>query len=328
VNREVHREVRRSLIATLVLRLMLRVTGRSIAARLAARLLLIARRAVVLTGDPAVTYTIGGRSLLLPASHDLPIYQRDHPEYSENLGWIAGLMLATEPDLRIIDVGANVGDGVAIIRQYGDAPVLCVDGDDAFFRYLEANAFHLEGTTLAKAFVGEHRSIVVGHVSVDSGTARVRYGAGGGSISIVTLPDVLADHPEFAQARLLKIDTDGMDTAVLFGATPYLRQAKPVVFFEYDPDLTAEAGDDPRRALGLLGDLGYRHMLVFENTGRYMCSLDLSDSGLLDDLHLYFSGHRGARYADLCAFPDRDEELWRLARDEARKKGRSAGNHG
>jgi hypothetical protein len=41
------------------------------------------------------------------------------------------LTQAKYPNLTMIDVGANVGDSIAIVRV--DVPILCVEGEDHFF---------------------------------------------------------------------------------------------------------------------------------------------------------------------------------------------------
>jgi FkbM family methyltransferase len=276
------------------------------------------RRVIIWAGDPPIEARVGSRALAMPASHDLPFYRAAHPEYSEAVGWIAGAMLERDPGLKVIDIGANVGDTVAIIRAYSRVPVLCVEGDDRFFRFLQSNADTLGEVSLAKAFLGERHATVVGRMAHRAGSARLQAGPKGRELQILTLPELLRDHPDFARARFVIIDTDGMDTAILVGAESFLREARPVVFFEYDPDLTAAAGDDARRGLEVLKRVGYGPLMAFENTGRYMWSSDLADADQMIDLHQLMSGHRGRRYVDVCAFPRAEMELWSHIRGLAR----------
>jgi FkbM family methyltransferase len=223
-------------------------------------------------------------------------------------------MHAAEPNLRVIDIGANVGDSVATIWQHCQVPVLCIEGDSAYFDYLERNTRHLNGVSRVRAFLGERRTTISGGVDAKSGSARIKPHASGAPIFIITLPEVIAQFPAFAHSRLIKVDTDGMDAAILMGSMPYLESEKPVVFFEYDPDLAAQAGDDPRRALDMLRDIGFEMAIFYDNTGEYLASVDLQDGDLLADLHSFFVGRGGTRYADICVFHRQDSDLWSVVR--------------
>src|SRR3954466_4260771 len=88
------------------------------------RLLRTALRLIRHLGDPAVRISSNGRPIYLPISHDLPLHRSSHPGYSTNLARIAACMAARFDDLAVIDVGANVGDSLALLRSTGDFPVL------------------------------------------------------------------------------------------------------------------------------------------------------------------------------------------------------------
>ena len=81
--------------------------------------------------DLPVTRTVQGVTLRLPWSHRLPEYTRNFPTYGQNLVAVAAA-LATErvPPLRVLDVGANVGDSALQILQATDCRILCVEGDE------------------------------------------------------------------------------------------------------------------------------------------------------------------------------------------------------
>jgi hypothetical protein len=69
--------------------------------------------------------------LSLPLSHELPICLSQgfaSPRFE-----LVALTQAKYPNLTMIDVGANVGDFIAIVRWHVDAPILCVEGEDHFF---------------------------------------------------------------------------------------------------------------------------------------------------------------------------------------------------
>jgi FkbM family methyltransferase len=247
------------------------------------------RRLLVRLCDPVVRYRIEGIELLLPLSHELPFYRNDHPRYNEAIGRIAAQLGGP-----VVDVGANVGDTAAVMRAVTDVPILCVEGDERFFRLLERNARRLDPPPeLERAFV---EAPARGRVEAAGGTARVL--AGDGELPSAPLVRILEEHASFAQAVLLKLDTDGFDVPILLANLELLARLRPVLFFEYDPFLGAEPIVFER-----LREIGYRRAHVYENTGELARSVELGE----DDVHSPYVGHGGSRYADVCAFTrDRD----------------------
>lgn len=221
-----------------------------------------ARRALVRLGDPTVPYRIGDVVLELPLSHELPFYRHDHPLYDARIGPLAG-----ELGGPVVDIGANVGDTAAFIRAETSVPILSIEGDGRFFALLERNASRLGDVELERAYVE-----APGHK---------------------TLAQILGEHPRFARPSLLKIDTDGMDIAILEANLDLLARERPVLFFEYDPHFGARPEIFDR-----LRDAGYTRAEWYENTGTLAATVTLPTH-----LHEEYVGHGGARYADVCVFP-------------------------
>ncbi len=250
-----------------------------------------ARRLLIRLRDPLVRYRIEGVELLLPLSHELPFYRQDHPHYNEAVGRIAARLGGP-----VVDVGANVGDTAAAIRALTDVPILCVEGDERFFRLLERNALRLDPPPeLERAFV---EAPARGRVEAARGTARVL--AGGDELPSKPLARILEEHRRFAEPALLKLDTDGYDVPILLANLELLARLQPVLFFEYDPHLGAEPV-----VFEQLRNVGYRRAHVYENTGEFVRSVELGK----DDVHSSYVGYGGARYADVCAFTDDREGL-------------------
>jgi FkbM family methyltransferase len=245
-----------------------------------------ARSALLRLGDPVVRYRLGGIELELPLSHELPFYRSDHPEYGEAVGRIAGRLGGP-----VVDIGANVGDTAAVVRAHTEAPVLCVEGDEVFFGLLERNAGRLGDVELERVFVSGLKPQTGGGLERARGTARIV--AGEGAIRSRPLAEVLAAHPRFAAPALIKLDTDGMDVPILLANLDLLARLRPVLFFEYDPHLGAEPVVFER-----LREVGYERMHVYENTGEHVETVELPGA-----IHERYSGHSGARYADVCVLP-------------------------
>lgn len=269
-----------------------------------------ARKIQVRLDDPLVTYRIGEIALQLPLSHQLPYFRRRFPQYSSNIGRIGVAVQQKYPDLSLIDIGANVGDTVAIVRQDAHFPILCVEGSTAYLPLLRRNTDNLRDVEIEAAFVGATSGPVAASLSMDGGTGHLVMGdARQSKMSLRSLEEILVNHPRFSSAKLVKSDTDGMDCQILAGAVDHLARVRPTLFFEYDPDLTATFGDAAILIFDALEAAGYRHALVYENTGDLMFLLDLQDKGLRSDLDAFFTGRHGLRYADICAFHATDSDL-------------------
>jgi FkbM family methyltransferase len=242
-----------------------------------------ARRALVHAGDPLVRYRVGAVDLELPLSHELPFYRHDHPDYDRPVAAIA-----RELGGPVVDVGANVGDTAAVIREETDVPILCVEGDGRFFELLERNAPRLGDVELERAFV---EAPARGRVERGAGTARVA--AGEDELPAKPLARILEERPRFASPALLKLDTDGMDVPILLANINLLARLRPVLFFEYDPALGASPGVFAR-----LAAVGYATAEWFENTGERAGYVELPAH-----LHEQYVGYRSGRYADVCVWP-------------------------
>ncbi len=158
------------------------------------------RRLLVSLGDPAVTFDVAGSRLRMPLSHDLPWNVRRFPRYSENLARLARATLAKYPDLAVVDIGANIGDSLALVRRAGVADVLCVEGAEGYLPFLRANAEALGGrVTIAPVLVGARTGELAAALVTSNGTGRLTPAAtdAGATIALRTLSmdDVLAAYP-------------------------------------------------------------------------------------------------------------------------------------
>lgn len=267
------------------------------------------RRVLIRFGDPIAEYSFCGSTLRIPLSHDLPLIRRGLPLYSDNLGRIAAHLAGKFGAVPVIDIGANVGDSVAIIHQYVPLPILCVEGESRYAELLAANvASKVPAPVIERSFVGTSDSGFV--AVVHDGTAKLEPAKSeAGAEGARSFEQILARHPVFENSRLLKIDTDGMDVAILREAYSWIRRQRPVLFFEYDPDLQRAHQSDGLEMLCALREAGYNRVLVYENIGDYMFSAELSNERLFAEVHEFFSGRQSKRYCDLCVFHVDDDEL-------------------
>ena len=268
-------------------------------------------------GDPLIRYDISGFTLLLPFSHQLPFILKTYPYYSSNLARVAKYVKQKYENIKFIDIGANIGDSIAIVRKEAEFPILCVEGDEQFFSVLQKNAELFSDIYIAKTYVGEANQKLRVDTLKEGGTAHFREGTKGENfIEVKKISEILKDYPLFGDAKMIKIDTDGFDCKIIRGAADFLLIAKPVIFFEYDPFLLAEQGDDGISIFKYFSGLGYNHLLIYDNFGDLMLSTEIERYRLLEEIHLYFSGRLSHRYCDICVFHTEDSDLFETVRQE------------
>ena len=210
---------------------------------------------------------IASMRMAMPWSHRLPDYVRADPAYGENLLRLAEHLAGDEP-LRVIDVGANIGDSTLLILGRVQGRVLAVEPDEVFLPFLRHNVAGddrvvvEESLLVAEPASDRWRSVRVG------GTATfVRDVDSDSDVSSITVDQLRSRHPDFDKLRLVKSDTDGYDVALGPAIARAWADSRPVLFLEYDERLTRTAGLDPRRLWTDLADLGYCDVAVWDNGG-------------------------------------------------------------
>src|SRR5437899_7736277 len=136
------------------------------------RLLDTLRRQLVLRNDPLIQFNLMGVSMLAPLSHELPFIQSLQPHYSTNVARVASGLAERYPDLSCIDVGANIGDSVIMLRKQRKFPILCVEPNDRYFAILQHNTRGLADLELEKCLLSDGGAFA-GRMLSERGTARL-----------------------------------------------------------------------------------------------------------------------------------------------------------
>lgn len=74
-------------------------------------------------------------------------------------------------------------------------------------------------------------------------------------------------HSDFEVLRLAKSDTDGYDVQLMPAIARTWADSAPVLFFEYDHQLSRVAGNDPLAVWDELAALGYAEVAAWDNYG-------------------------------------------------------------
>ena len=301
------------ILVQLLFDLLLKTPNETVVNKIIVRFLRAIQKMVLKFGMPLVNYDLAGTKVRIPLTHDLPFNLKSYPGYSSNVARIGQYAKEKFPDLTFIDIGANVGDTVILARKYCHYPILSIEGDEFYFSLLEKNLVNEKDVTLANAFIGDSNTPKKGSLRRYLGSVRLETGESATTtIDFKTLPEILAEYPQFSRSKFLKIDTDGFDLKILRGAAEFLASAKPILFFEFDPNLLMAQNDDGISVFPFLQSLGYESSLLYDNCGVYLLSLSLSNLDLLMDLHYYFWVSQ--RYCDICVFHKEDAELFSSVR--------------
>jgi len=259
---------------------------------------------------------IGPYQIRLPANGQVLNYKRAFHLYDSALGKIASVLYGKYPQLHAIDVGANVGDTAALIRECAEIPVLCIEGDPTLYPLLAENVARLgPGVEIEKSFVGREGATVnlTSAQDLGSNACLVEAADSQGSVKLRSLRTILADHPHFAASKLLKTDTEGFDFDILRQSIEFIQQAKPVVFLEYDPHFRP---DDSRAGLATIDALvsvGYSNFIYYDNFGNFLLHVEAKNREAFSDLDAYLASNRrhgvAVHYFDVCALHQEDADL-------------------
>lgn len=236
-----------------------------------------------LFGNRTVRRTVQGVELYMPWSHVLPDYARARPTYGQNLVELAAALAARQPSgsgpLRLLDIGANIGDSALQILNRIDARVLCVEADPYWLRFLHLNADRDERIAIEEVLLVTDDD-EGGSVKAVRGVGTTTFAPtaeSDGTAGRLSVGDLRKRHPDFDELRLIKSDTDGFDPGLVPATARAWSSNGPVLFFEFDPALARGVGnDDPHRLWEDLATLGYERVAIWDNTGDPLGQLTLA----------------------------------------------------
>ena len=97
---------------------------------------------IIKTGIPYIPKTRGEGSVLvgkydirMPGNNLQLGNYKIYPDLNSQLGRLAGVIFQKYPGMTVLDVGANVGDTIAILKSSVDVPVIGIEGDDISYSW-------------------------------------------------------------------------------------------------------------------------------------------------------------------------------------------------
>jgi FkbM family methyltransferase len=216
-----------------------------------------------------------GRDLVMPAEHPVLPTVASFPLFNRPLGLAVAALPRTQKLLSIIDVGANIGETVAVMEEMSpnNCIFLCIEPEPELAEFCRRNYAANERVIIREAFVGETRDATV--VVEDDGRANpaTKFCNDMSGQKLRTLDDVVSDFVDRYGVDLIKTDTEGFDLTILRSAKAVLRRYMPALYFEWYPDLLWRIGERPESIFQFLREFGYRHWLFFTARGELHCEL-------------------------------------------------------
>lgn len=271
------------------------------------------RKSILMFSDPLVKYKLWNYEIYIPFSHNLPVVLNSSKNYNTNLGRISNYVSEKYSKSNIIDIGANVGDTVALLRSFNNSQLLCIEGEKPYFELLKKNTNQFTDVTCVNFFLGEKNDEINATVKVDRGTSKLAFD-NSNKLEIKTLDNILESYDEFKNSKLIKIDTDGYDFKILKGSEDLLLNSRPIIFVEFDPNLMKSNGEDVLSLFSFFTKHKYEYIIFYDNFGKYVISLNLDEKEKLFDLSNYFESSDSEKFCDICVFHMQDKDLFELTR--------------
>lgn len=248
---------------------------------------------------------VGSATLAMPAESSIPLEYTANPDYGSQIGRLAGHLKATSGEYLAIDVGANVGDTLSIIRQAADVPVLCVEGDPQCVGLFKENAAQYDRVELLESFLSDKEGIETVHMDKEGWNTTLLPGSGEGgkTLQFRTLDSVTSGRSH--SCGLLKLDVEGYEWKILSGSRMLLENDQPVICLEYNIRHSGFPPEDFVRGIENLRNLGYEHVMVYESQGVLLSTIALGAGweDFLDMHHFLVNALSPVLYADIVLFP-------------------------
>ena len=260
-----------------------------------------------------VSARLYGRSLAVPAEHPLAGILVEFPQYNRPLGLAVQAIASLSSSgsaLAIIDVGANVGETIALIEKYCPdlCTYLCLEADQEIARLCALNYAGNSRVHVEHCYIGEDEGVAV--MLKDDGRANPSVkliaddsGKCGPSSGRLVRLDTVAG--PFAEAQgtisLIKIDTEGYDFSVLRSTPRLIDKYKPAIYFEWYPKLMLDLGEEVWSGFEYLATFGYRHFIFFTGLGNYYCQVVDPDRLFLRSLSSIVLNDEKIEYFDVFA---------------------------
>lgn len=260
------------------------------------------RNLVVKYWDPTIEVNIKGNPLLMPLSHRFPNFISEWPLYDSVLPRLCQFIFSELGYLRLIDVGANIGETIGLVSEKVKGDYLCIEPSTKYFSLLKKNTHRNDNIVVDNHMIGELKEKTFGEIMNTGGTASFKH-QGNNIFEIISLDElVYQTYTTFINSNIIKIDTDGFDYKIIRGAKKILYENKPILFFELAPEeLIKIGGENPYSIFSLLHELSYEFFLVYDNHGFLIAPFQVSEINAIKGI-IDYAQNKWSTWLDVIAF--------------------------
>ena len=255
---------------------------------------------------------IGRFEISMPGNNPQVSLYKYSPASNEQLGKLARIVERKYPGCSVIDVGANVGDTIAVIRNQTEVPIIAIEGDDFSYSFLKKNATQFQNIKLFQQYLGEKKEHLNVNIEKDGwNNTIIPNDSGSKKLEIKTLDELLSENNlQGINIKLLKVDTEGFDTIILRGALQTIQKHKPVLYFEYNGENMRAINENGLNTLVGFKQMGYENIHVYDCIDNQIMVTTLDNFDALQQLHNYAHRKRSMiPYFDICIFHKDDGDI-------------------
>lgn len=254
---------------------------------------------------------VGKYSITMPGNNTLSRTYDLYPDFNSIIGRLAASIAKKYSEMTVVDIGANVGDTIAIVKSVVEVPIIGIEGDEVTFSFLKQNAQQFSSVSIINSFLGDKKQeLKVELESSGANTTVIPSESGSKVIAFKTLDEVLSEGFNDRVVKLIKLDIEGFDTVVLRGAYERIRKDRPALFFEYNRDVMKAIKEDGLSTLLSFAEYGYNKIAFFDYHGRLLIVTSITNKKEITYLHEYAIGKNNLiGYYDVCIFHGQDDSL-------------------
>jgi hypothetical protein len=108
----------------------------------------------------ALAIQVGRYYIQIPSQTPLSLVYGRYPQLLGQLGRLTSLVKKKFSSFAVVDIGASVGDTACIIKTAEEVPLLCIEGDEYIFGFLQKNIAQFQNVTAHKLFLGEVHPVI------------------------------------------------------------------------------------------------------------------------------------------------------------------------
>ncbi len=231
-------------------------------------------------------------------------------EYGKVLSRVVKQYFENYSSLKVIDIGANIGDTICLIKTDGDVPVLAIEGDSSILKLLKKNILQFNEIQIVDQFLSDNVEDIVVSTEKESHNMTLVPTKNGQIVKFTTIDSLFVNRIITENHKIIKVDTEGFDLKILRGGLQYLKTVNPIIYFEYNLHCLLNIEKNPENFIEELVKIGYCKFLIYESDGNFLFTINENTITIFKELDGYLRLLKSKiYYIDILAFNKIDLEF-------------------